>query len=757
MFEHKKIRELGDFFLGLGSRPGRCVYFYRICGYTEEIGQFIRDYHQAARKSGVIQEGKIPNPDEKNLSYYEEMMGTDFQADLNFILAGLGRWLPRMNGRQRENVAASMYAALDSLRRDGKNEAMLKNAYIKFMCWLYYRFERIVNLLGEETVPKILYEGEVSRYGLMMLSILSNAGCDVVLLQYQGDAGYRKLDGGSVLSDNLELPYMKAFPEGFSLRRVEKEIQDALRMERAYGQHPKIANHTNAWIEGTGLDDIRRTVTSRGDDPRFFYNCYCRMNGVEDKITYLSRLYRFQAELKDSGRRLVIVNEGIPAPAVEEIGEIRRANYTEQLQMLLDLSKNISYPSDQELQRVMVQAFLDVMRGEAKIPGMDLNKLTNKAVYLLCWLRRYQGELFGGWKMPKVACFIYMGGCRDGREAAFMKLLARLPVDVLILRPDLDRKCCLQDDLLYEISFTESMAVREFPQEDAGVHMGTAAYHAERELDTLMYQDSGMYREQQYGKADAVVLQTTYEEIGLLWDEEVRFRPNFSIVGDTVHVPVIFAKVSGVKDGQIPQYWQSVRELVTEDTYVIKNVPFMGPAAENPMRAHAAGFLKNGKIQKKKIREHPHYPYGYLREEVQEHILEKLQTLIDRKTIKGTFENGTEYTIVSTILDLPKDILRMIQKFDFTKKNPKLLYIHTTETVISLEDSILTAFLDLVGFDIVFFVPTGYETIERYFNKKIMEVYQIGGYVYDLRVPGLESFSSRTRSRWMDKIFKRGR
>jgi hypothetical protein len=98
------------------------------------------------------------------------------------------------------------------------------------------------------------------------------------------------------------------------------------------------------------------------------------------------------------------------------------------------------------------------------------------------------------------------------------------------------------------------------------------------------------------------------------------------------------------------------------------------------------------------------------------------------------------------------EIVRMIQKFDFTKKNPKLLYIHTGEAVISLEDSIVTAFLNLIGFDIVFFVPTGYETIEKHFNGRIMEEHQIGEYVYDLRTPTLESFP-----KWVDKIFKRGR
>ena len=138
-------------------------------------------------------------------------------------------------------------------------------------------------------------------------------------------------------------------------------------------------------------------------------------------------------------------------------------------------------------------------------------------------------------------------------------------------------------------------------------------------------------------------------------------------------------------------------------------------------------------------------------------ILEKLQMLIDQRTIKGTHENGTEYTIVSTILNLPKEILRMMQKFDFTKKNPKVIYISTTEKTISLEDSIIMAFLNLMGFDILFFVPTGYQTIEKYFNSKIMEEHQIGEYKYELTVPNLERIPfSNTRLTWREKLLRRG-
>ena len=73
MFRHQKIEKLDDFFKSLSQRrSGQDIYFYRINAYTQEIEQFIRRYYEEARRCGVVIEGKIPNPDERNLSYYEE-------------------------------------------------------------------------------------------------------------------------------------------------------------------------------------------------------------------------------------------------------------------------------------------------------------------------------------------------------------------------------------------------------------------------------------------------------------------------------------------------------------------------------------------------------------------------------------------------------------------------------------------------------------------------------------------------------------
>lgn len=757
MLEHKKLRNLNDYFVELNNRQDKGVYFYRINQYSDEVGEFIKKYYDVARRRGVVIEGKIPNPTENNLSYYDEIMGMNFYMREEFISDSLKKWLPRMNDYQRQNVASSIYNSLLSMSKAGKTENMLKNAYIKFMCWLYYKFERIVNLLGENNLPKILYEGDISNYELMLISILSNAGCDVVLLQYNGDKGYLKSDCNSVLSDNLIVDNAKPFPQGYCIKMIRDTIQNDINNERLYGIKPSVTNCTNAWIKGKGLDDIKESITLRGTDKRFFYNCFCRINGVEDKLTYENELFILQHELKSSKRKVCIVNQSIPIPTTQEIAEIKRANYIKQEDMILGLVNNIKYAANIELERIMHKAFVDIILDEAKRCEANLHKLTNKAVYIICWLKRYMSQLFSNWKMPEISCFIYMGGCKNDNEALFVKFLARLPVDVLILCPDLNIKCCLSDNLLYEVNYSESLSINNYPQDNSQVRLKTVAYNAERDLDTIMYNNSGLYRNNQYAKANIINLQTTYEEIKILWDEELKYRPGFNTIDDVVNIPVIFAKVSGVKDGLVDKYWIDVKQLITQDTIVITKSPYIQSMADNPMRPYVSEFYKNGKLQKNKIKNHAKYPYSILREDMQDFMLDKLEFMIQQKLIKGIGENGTEYTVIAQVLNLPIEIFRMIQKFDFTKKNPKFIYINTTESLISLEDTILTAFLNLIGFDVIFFVPTGYQSIEKYFNTRLMEEHQIGEYKYDMRVPNLSSISlNNKRHTWRDIIFKRG-
>ena len=906
-FKHMKIQSLDDFFVPLSGRSEKGIYFYRFNKTSDKIDEFIYKYYNAARKSGVVIDGKIGNPTESNLSYYQEIMGMDFQMSMGFISDSLKKWLPRMRAIQRENIAGAIYDVLDGLRRSGKNENMLKNAYIKFMCWLYYKFEGIVEQMNGENIPKIFFVGDIVGYEFMLINILADAGCDVVFVQPHGDVSYLKVD------ENLERSFeyvgengaaeqnmVREFAADFSIKSMlenhdfkaqrengqgtiklqpgvqetkshgtggsQVDVQNIQRQESGIpqaeekstkslqnkkslnikvqsteadninsmadrgGSQPKMSykvstcNCTNVWIEGNGLDDflqpagvrkdrfrklyenerrtekvnnienaqnlhirnaekvnnvenaqnlhnIRNIENNLGngmfsadnaqgygaDKDKIFFNCYVRINGVWDKLTYENELYQFYLSLKAMKRNVVVISELIPKPDVDEIAKIRRGNYRDVFQLVKGLELNINFTENPIVSEFLINSFEDTVYGEADRlgTGANINKILNKAVYLLCFINRYQTQFFKNFSYDNIPCFIYMGGCNDENEAMFMHFLARTPIDVLILCPNRAERCRLEDNILYDINYDEQLAIDKFPIQNSGLHIGTAAYHAERELDTLMYNDDTIFRDKQYDKARTVSLQTMDREIKILWETEIKYRPGFSTVDGSVNIPVIFSKFSGVKDGNVREYMIMLKKLMTPETVVVDKVPNILSTDANPIKEYATEFFKNGRLHRDKIKKSRAYRYGFLRDEMQDYILDKLEFLIAQKYIKGTFENGTEYTIVSVALNLPKEVTRLLQAFDFTKKNPKLLYINTSDELISLEDTIYLTFLHLLGFDVALFVPTGYN-MEKYFNLKLMEEHQLGDYIYDIQIPDWESIPLSLHTSWRDRLFRHG-
>lgn len=754
MFQLGRIEKLHDYFSVCSRRREQAVFFYRVAGYSGEVAAFLTQYDQAARTNGVVIEGRIPNPDPKQLDYLAEMMGSDFQLDAGFLTQKLTRWLPRLTGTQREAVVTAMTATLQDLQAHGKNENMLRNAYIKYMCWLYYKFERILGRLGGDELPKILYDGTVSSYELQLLVILARAGADIVLLERAGDAGYLRCDPTSQYAQLYQAPGLTPFPGDFSLRQLREQGRQQAERQKLYGAPAGIAPCTNAWMKAPDVKEILTAVRARGDDPKLFYNAFVVQYGVEDKLLFPSDMVAFYQQLKREGRKVCLENGRLPPPTPEEIAAVRRRNHQTAEQLAADLAANLQYPNNQQLQTLMRQAFLDVVLEEDKTVGGNLNRLLNKAVYLVAWMKRYQKDLFQNWQAPEVGVFLLFGACSGDNEALFLRLLAKLPVDVLVLLPDLNAPCVLKDPALLDLHKEHSLPMTDFPVEPSQMRVRTAAYQAEREMDSILYQNTGLYRAKQHQKAEAVTLQTMYEEIGLLWDQELKYRPGFAAERDTVTVPVLLEKICGIKDGPILPYWLDIKKLVTPETTLVTKLPWQTGLEANPMKPYATQFLRQGRLQREKIKQHKDYPYGILRPEIQDYLLDKLQVLLDEKLIAGTYQNGTEYTIVSTILGLPKDLLRRIQNFDFTKKNPKLIIISTTEETLSLEDSILVAFLNLVGFDILFFVPTGYQSIEKYFQKPFANEHQLGPYRYDLQVPDFRTLHEGGKSS-IRKLFGR--
>ena len=736
MLLHQKIKGLEDFFKRQGERKPKGVYFYRINSYDETILEFIRKYYDLAKREGAIIDKNIENPTADNIAYFNEIIGDKYVHGPGFMAEALKKWLPRIKDYQRASIADGIYDTLEGLRRQGKNIDILKNNFIRIMCWLYYNFYNIMERLGNDEVPKIIFWGNVNFSELSTLKILSNAGADIILVQPGGDSKYMTIDPKSEYSIDLGMG-SESFPAGFDLQWLLKQHEEDKSKRLLYSNKANAKADTNAWLSGDLFEDLKNT--RRGENTSFFYNMFARINGCDNRNTYVNNLYLLYQDLKKANRSIKVINNKITNPSVDEISKIKRGNYANENQLIMDLKKNINLKSNTFID-VARDAFVDTMIETGKLMNMDLNKMMNKGIYILCWFQRYIPDLLGNTDIHSPApILIYFGNVETDTESLFLNMVAKLPIDVIIFNPE-KKGDKLTGERLYEVHFEETLKVNEYPTDGNNLSMGTMAYNAERDLDTMMYSDTGMYRDMQFSKANIIKLSTTYEEINIYWKQEARFRPNFSTVDDIVNIPVMFAKISGVANSDTDTYFQNIKNLLTDTTLIYKNENIYDRNCT--VAAGVPSFFKNGRLDREGIKHSQIYKYDYLRAETQDYILDKLSELLRRKTIAGTGQNGTEYKIITIVLDLPKEILRFIQSFDFTKCPPKLIIVNTTETVISLEDSIIVAFLNLIGFDIVFFIPTGYDNVNKYFNNQIMEEHIIGNYLYDIAIPDFNRLRS---------------
>ena len=736
MLLHQKIKGLEDFFKRQSERKPKGVYFYRINSYDETILEFIRKYYDLAKREGAIIDKNIENPTADNIAYFNEIIGDKYVHGPGFMAEALKKWLPRIKDYQRASIADGIYDTLEVLRRQGKNIDILKNNFIRIMCWLYYNFYNIMERLGNDDVPKIIFWGNVNFSELSTLKILSNAGADIILVQPGGDSKYMTIDPKSEYSIDLGMG-SESFPAGFDLQWLLKQHEEDKSKRLLYSNKANAKANTNTWLSGDLFEDLKNT--RRVENTIFFYNMFARINGCDNRNTYVNNLYLLYQDLKKANRSIKVINNKITNPSVDEISKIKRGNYANENQLIMDLKKNINLKSNTFID-VARDAFVDTMIETGKLMNMDLNKMMNKGIYILCWFQRYIPDLLGNTDIHSPApILIYFGNVETDTESLFLNMVAKLPIDVIIFNPE-KKGDKLTGERLYEVHFEETLKVNEYPTDGNNLSMGTMAYNAERDLDTMMYSDTGMYRDMQFSKANIIKLSTTYEEIKIYWKQEARFRPNFSTVDDIVNIPVMFAKISGVANSDTNTYFQNIKDLLTDTTLIYKNENIYDRNCT--VAAGVPSFFKNGRLDREGIKHSQIYKYDYLRAETQEYILDKLSELLRRKTIAGTGQNGTEYKIITIVLDLPKEILRFIQSFDFTKCPPKLIIVNTTETVISLEDSIIVAFLNLIGFDIVFFIPTGYDNVNKYFNNQIMEEHIIGNYLYDIAIPDFNRLRS---------------
>ncbi len=342
--------------------------------------------------------------------------------------------------------------------------------------------------------------------------------------------------------------------------------------------------------------------------------------------------------------------------------------------------------------------------------------------------------------IPKVLFY----GIEKEHEIYFMELLFNLGFDVLYINTREIGNIGVRnklDSISKKIQYENTCELPEFPIEEKIVSYETNALKAQNEVNELYYDGQSTLKPWQLQKCSIknIPLKVTYDELFNLWNVESNMRPSFKVQNNTVYIPNICCKICGVED-DIKNFCNKIGILCVENkTKIYENkslIPNIDLSFEQNLilQSNLRDLLSvDFQLDRKKMKGKPCWHYGYLNPNLQEMLLDHIESILE----KGITQNKQREMLqeLSILLNLDKDILDLLQNFDYGFDIPKIILYHSTNMVYSENDSILLTHLNKMGFDIVTITPTRYCDLEDIFNEDTLNVFNLGNSAMNLKPP----------------------
>ncbi|WCK57274.1 YceG family protein (plasmid) [Aneurinibacillus sp. Ricciae_BoGa-3] len=478
--------------------------------------------------------------------------------------------------------------------------------------------------------------------------------------------------------------------------------------------------------------------------PIYFYRCV-GINGLntEEQDIFFNTLYELNQSLEKSIAGYIKMEGHLLMPSSDEINEVTKElnkvgigagngidGVIKRILTSHVLDKGIPpifYPSIAEAFRKVITLYASNER------TLNVSKMENFAVKITAWFQRYAPHLLRDGSLSDVPKVVFYGDIKP-HEVYFLTFLALIGMDVLFIHTEKEKDSVF-DEVDREGVFTKkienpySLPLPAFPSTGRAIRKTTVAYSASKEIDTVLYgNDSGLFKAWQYEKdiTKAITLKTTYEELKILWNEEAKFRSEFEVKDEKVYVPNLFAKINGTNE-DLNEYARDIRMFTsTEHTVLLPQVPFT-PITYSKQELYSTAFLftKEGFVDKELLYKSPVYKLKYLKESIQDLIVYKINELISSKPFKKEIDEKMRLRILMTVITMEPQLLRLIEVFDFTSKVPKIVVYDNQRDIFSEEDTIIIAFFNVLGADIVIFTPTNYTNIEHGIQEERFDIHQL--------------------------------
>ena len=701
--------------------------------------------YAAAKKNGLFFEGRIPMASTTEISTAAGYAAADL-SDERSVKSGLQSWL----SSQRLQYSAEVITPLltEAIKTCGANG---KNTYFVLLCWL-------MKYLSIKPAS-LLYIGSGKLRELFFMLILSSCGVKVTYVSYGNDPDFEKfshkdkvqtIDGamsGVVQIDFAHIDLSKA-AQLCEMRASAQQVEGIVQR----------LNTTAAGIFEDLMVDRRTRVVKNGGvyTEDGVIPVYCAsLIGYDDEAVYNNMLLNFKEGFAKSKKQLIFIEKPLDNPNADEIKQLGSVNRSSVTTMIDELALKIKLNGD-PVRTALAQTELRKLLNSLYTGNPTV--VFNYGSKFISWLYRCTQARKYAVQYEDIPLILYYGDISQS-ELYFLHYMSRVGFDIIYITPN---KLLL--DITVDKNLDNRMQIFQLPQtKDSGSYptkaikmkVNTVAYSAERELDTMLYSgDAGIFRDFQFLNSQTVTLRTTLEEIGILWKQEARFRQGFATSGNLVTVPNVFAKISGVKDGNVNAYWEEIRDRLTPET--ILRVKGDKPEQQGtPDLSAYRSFYRNGQIDTERLKTSSLNKYSYLPDRIQDMLLYKLQETVDSKFLKLSGDD-LMCAVMHFGMNLDKEFMKLLQSFDFTKQLPKLIWIDAVEQTFTLEECIQLVLCNLIGFDILIYTPTGYKNLETFVSSDAFEEHTLNDFQYNLEVPKFKIPSETRNSGLFGKLFRKG-
>lgn len=721
--------------------------FVRYVGYDnpDSFRSLLIEQFAAANKSGLFFKEKLPAAATDEITAATAYTAASFD-NADDIKRSLDMWLRDVNiPADSKRLSEIMAKAVSEC---GVNK---KNTYFVLLCW-------VIKYL--RTRPSVLfYVGSPTLRELYFLCMMNAAGVKITLVSYGLDADFQKLafsDMVTIKGGRNTAPLQIDFGK-IDLSREAKLSEMRAESERVENTVTRL-DTTAAGIFEDFLKDRKSRVIAKGgvytQDGEIPVYC-AGIIGYDDDAVYTNMLIKFKESFGGLKKQLIFIEKTLDNPNAEEVKALGAVTRTSTEDMIDALAMLIKLNGDRT-RTALAQRTLREMLSELNTGNQTL--VYNYGTKLVTWLYRCTQARKYSVQYEDIPVVVYYGDISQS-ELLFLHFMSRCGFDVIYITPNKNNF-----DLTYAKNLNGRMQLFQLPQsKESGcyptkavkVKVATVAYSAERDLDTMLYGgDTGIYRNFQFPNSQSVTLKTTFEEIEILWKQEARFRQGFSTAGNLVSIPNIFAKISGVEDGNMDKYWDDVRSKLTPETVLIVKDKSVQQQENAVDLAAYRQFYRNGEIDAERLKASTLNRFSYLPDRIQDMLLYKLQETVSSGFIKLTGDN-LMCAVMHFGLNLDKELTKIIQQFDFTRTIPKIIYIDTIEDPFSLGECIRTVLCSLIGFDVLIYTPTGYKNIESYVTNDAFEEHTLNQYMYNTEVPKFKIPSEEKNSGFFGKLFGR--